>query len=367
MLTAVLGMRPIMGDLTHGNVNIFILFLMISSLSAFSRGRDLLAGVLLALAIACKVTPALFIGYFLWKRAWRVLGGCGMGLVAFFFIIPAICLGWGHNLRALTSWIDVMILPYVVGKHVTSEHINQSLPGFIARMLTSAPSYSTYIGNDYFMGAFALLVVLTCRSPIAQPGMTKAEARRGWRLAAEYSLIFIGMLLFSERTWKHHCVTMLLPYAVLCYGLASVNWSLSSRRFIGLATVTATALMLSTSTGLYAENLSRVQENVEATSLVIGPAATAAATQAGVLTDSLAKRAQVYGAYIWGFALLIAGLVVQIRYSRVAVATPAMGGWKLPAFEVLYPTGARTASVDAEEMPPKTVKAPRKRRKRRTA
>ena len=45
----------------------------------FRRGRDGPAGVLLALAIACKVTPALFVPYFLWKRAWKVLAGCAVG------------------------------------------------------------------------------------------------------------------------------------------------------------------------------------------------------------------------------------------------------------------------------------------------
>ena len=45
---------------------------------------------------------------------------------------------------------------------------------------------------------------------------------QAWRLAAEFSLVIIGMLLFSERTWKHHCVTLLLPFAVLAYYLASV-------------------------------------------------------------------------------------------------------------------------------------------------
>jgi len=72
-LTVVLSLRPILGDLTHGNVNLFILFLVVSALAAFRRGRDVPAGVVLALAIACKVTPALFVPYFLWKRAWRVL------------------------------------------------------------------------------------------------------------------------------------------------------------------------------------------------------------------------------------------------------------------------------------------------------
>ncbi len=94
MLAMAFSFRPILADLTHGNVNIFILFLVVAALAAFSRGRDLLAGMFLALAIACKVTPALFVAYFVWKRAWRVLVGCGFGLVAFFLLVPALFLGW---------------------------------------------------------------------------------------------------------------------------------------------------------------------------------------------------------------------------------------------------------------------------------
>src|SRR5262249_30279210 len=82
-LTILLSLRPILGDLSHGNVNLFILFLVVAALYAFHRGRDFWAGSILALAIACKITPALFIPYFLWKRAWRTLAGCLAGLVLF--------------------------------------------------------------------------------------------------------------------------------------------------------------------------------------------------------------------------------------------------------------------------------------------
>src|SRR5262249_10644610 len=70
-LTVLLSLRPIMGDLSHGNVNLFILFLVVAALYAFHQRRDLLCGVLLGLAIACKVTPALFVPYFVWKRSWK--------------------------------------------------------------------------------------------------------------------------------------------------------------------------------------------------------------------------------------------------------------------------------------------------------
>src|SRR5262249_41636819 len=74
-LTIFLSLRPVMGDLSHGNINLFILFLVVAALYAFRRGRDLSAGVLLALSIACKVTPALFVPYFVWKRAWKTVAG----------------------------------------------------------------------------------------------------------------------------------------------------------------------------------------------------------------------------------------------------------------------------------------------------
>src|SRR5260370_32190494 len=54
MLATLLGLRPIIGDLSHGNVNLFILFLIVAALVAFHRGHDGRAGVLLALAMCCK-------------------------------------------------------------------------------------------------------------------------------------------------------------------------------------------------------------------------------------------------------------------------------------------------------------------------
>ena len=51
MLVAILfALRPMVGDLTHGNINLFILFLVVAGLYAYYRQRDVSAGVLLALS-----------------------------------------------------------------------------------------------------------------------------------------------------------------------------------------------------------------------------------------------------------------------------------------------------------------------------
>jgi len=298
LLTALLCLRPFMGDLQHGNVNLFIFFLVAAALTLYRLRLDGLSGVVLALAIACKVTPALFLPYLVWKRSWRALAGCAVGLALFLWpgFIPSQIMGPDSYQKQLYSWCHLMVHPFVVEGKVTSEHENQSLAGLVNRLFTHSPSFSTYDKNDQycptrydnvlslapevawwlikgFLGLFALVVVWSCRTP--------TQPRQSWRLAAEFSLILLGMLLFSERTWKHHGVTMALPFAVLSYVLAVGVIGFWLRTYlIGTLALTA-ALMASTSTEL--------------------------------LPDGLAKEAQVYGAYVIAYFLLCGALVVLLR------------------------------------------------------
>ena len=50
-------------------------------------------------------------------------------------------------------------------------------------------------------------------------------------------IVILGMLTFSERTWKHHCVTLMLPFAVLCYYLAACQPTVRVRTFLIVALV----------------------------------------------------------------------------------------------------------------------------------
>jgi hypothetical protein len=305
-VTMLLSLRPIMGDLSHGNVNLFILFLVVSALFAYVHKRDLLSGVLIGLAVACKVTPLLFLPYFVWKRAWKAVAGTLLGLVLFFVLVPSAFLGWQNNWKALDSWTRQMIVPFVVQGTVTSEHNNQSLPGLVQRLLTHSPSFSTYEGHVYkpleyhnvatleprvagwlvkgclllFAGLF-IWVGRTPRQPIS--------ASTGWRLAAEFSLILLAMLLFSERTWKHHCVTLLLPFGVLTYYVAVFRPNRLMRGYLIGTLTTVGLLMLATGT---------LQTDRDTEALGV---------------HGLSEMAQVYGAYVWSYLLMIIALTVVLR------------------------------------------------------
>jgi alpha-1,2-mannosyltransferase len=299
-LAVLLCLRPIEGDLVHGNVNLLILFLVVASLVAFCQRRDVLAGLLLGLGIACKLTPALFIPYLLWKRAWKTLLAAGSGLIVFVLVIPALAFGWSNNLDYLKSWHRQMVAPYAAGV-VSSEHKNQSLPGLLHRMLRDEASFSEYVGDTKMvlethnvaaldrpivqgivvgcMAVFALLAMGFCRA--------SSEERSRLQLAAEFSVVVLGMLLCCERTWKHHCVTLLLPFAVLSYSFSATTFSPRIRWYLGATLGIVALLMLSTTTGIF-------DQNIDA-------------------HDRVGKLAQVYGAYVWTFLLLLAGTFVILK------------------------------------------------------
>ncbi len=310
ILAIGMSLRPIEGDLVHGNVNLFILFLVMAMLIAFSRRCDGWAGLFLSLSMACKVTPALFLFYFLWKRAWTTLFGAAAGLVLFVIVVPAIAFGWTENLDYLRSWHGQMIAPYAAGV-VSSEHKNQSLPGLLHRLLTDEPSFSDYDGdrkivvethnvvswsrdtvqsiNVGCMVLFAFVAMRFCRASI--------ERRPSLELLAECSVVVLGMLLFSERTWKHHCVTLLLPFAVLSYCVASPTFSRGVRWYSGITLGLAGLLMASTSTGVFDHYLDAA--------------------------DRFGKLAQVYGVYVAAFLLLLASMfVILVKCREVNADTP---------------------------------------------
>jgi len=312
-LTVLLSLRPIAGDLSHGNVNLFILFLVTAALYCWHNKRDFWGGVLLALAISCKVTPALFVPYLIWKRAWTALAGVAIGMALFFWpgLIPALCLGWDGHAQQLESWIRGMVRPFLVEGVVWSEHNNQSIPGLVYRLTTHSPSFSTYVDHVYTptrydnlfdwgipaarwcikgcMALFVGLIVWTCK-PRWKP--MEGESVSVPRMA-EYSLIVLGMLLFSERTWKHHCVTLVLPFAVLCYYLAR-GWA-ETRLRNGLIAMLVMVFLLMSS------------------------------TSTSLLGRDGGKLAQVYGAYVFAYLLLVATLAFVLkRKAKVMVEAPSL-------------------------------------------
>jgi hypothetical protein len=262
----LLSFRPILSDLHHGNNNLVIMFLVVTSLYAWRKGYDVLAGLVLALAISYKVTPALFVPYFAYKRSWRTVGATFLGLGVFLLIVPSVFLGPQFNWECLTMWWHRMIGPFVAKGEGSPQEVNQSMVGVLTRLLTDAKlgpgrydahldvnlvSFSRplvgYLLKALSFGLVALLALL-CR--------TRTHRRDDLRLLGEFSLIVLTMLFISERSWKHHYVTLLLPYTYLTYRVFLAPVSRAGRIVLGTVMAFSALLMATTSSefgGLFAD------------------------------------------------------------------------------------------------------------------
>ena len=256
----LLSLRPILGDLHHGNINLLILFLIIAMFEAWREGHDLIAGLLLGLAISYKVTPALFVPYFAYKRSWRTVGATLLGLLLFLAVVPSAIIGPQFNFDCLQMWWHRMLTPFLLEGSSSPQEINQSIVGVMTRLLTEIrPGTSRYDVHvdvnlvswppqvvsylvKFLTVVFLGLLGFFCR--------TKTQDRRDPRLLAEMALVVLTMLFISERSWKHHFVTLLIPYAYLVWEVYHPTNKAWQRCLISVALLLSFLFMATTSTEL---------------------------------------------------------------------------------------------------------------------
>ncbi len=313
-LILLLSLRPILGDLHHGNNNLLILFLIVAMYYAWRRGYDITAGLLLGLATSYKVTPALFFVYFLYKRSWRTVGWGMLGLAIFLVIIPSAVIGTNFNGECLGMWWHRMVTPFVVKGATSPIEINQSIPGVLMRLLTYVSPgqgrYDTHLDlhvmalpawmvNYLIKGVVVFLLGL-----LAVLCRTKTNDRTDPRLLGEIALVVLTMLFVSERSWKHHFVTVLIPYSYLVCEFFSSRVGPRARMLLVGSWALSFVLMAATSTevgGLFAEGQGH-------------------------------EIAQGYGTFLWAGVVLYTMVAWRVWVRRTE--SPASGGPGRPANSV---------------------------------
>ena len=170
----------------------------------------------IGLATTLRVTPALFILYFFYKRRWTNIAGAAAGAVLFCWLVPGLILGFEYNNLLFTEWVKQMIQPFLSGAlSGGADHINQSFTGAVQRFLTDSVAVKADVERGYEAlkvnvasldhGSISLIVKMAsllvvgclawfCRTPKDSP---KYLGNMG-----EYAMVFLATLFISPRSWK---------------------------------------------------------------------------------------------------------------------------------------------------------------------
>jgi len=102
---------PVGHTLMRGQVNLLVLLLFCGMLACMLRGQGVRAGLYLAGTICIKLIPAFLLLGPLWRRDWRCLFGCVLGLLAGLVLMPMAFFGPGKTVSLYQQFTEVLIRP----------------------------------------------------------------------------------------------------------------------------------------------------------------------------------------------------------------------------------------------------------------
>ena len=213
--SAVVGVlsQPFRSTLDFGQLNALLMVLV--AVDCLAVRSDRFRGILIGLAAAIKLTPAVFIIYFLVRRDWRA---AIMTIASFAFFT---LLGLVFAFRDTKDyWFDALLDPSRVGGLAYAT--NQSLRGVLHRLHPPAES------KLWALLALAVLAVAVIAA------LRAVKARND--VAALVSIATAGLLI-SPVSWAHHWVWV-VPAMML---VGAAIWHASAWRyipvFLGVGTV----------------------------------------------------------------------------------------------------------------------------------
>ncbi|NGZ61345.1 MAG: hypothetical protein CV081_12710 [Nitrospira sp. LK265] len=254
-----LTLQFILNDLDDGGPHLMLLGILTGGIYAIWIGRERLGAALIGLGIVLKITPALFVLLFLWKRQWR-LASYTMLATIFWIVLPILYMGptswWDHQMEwtrnAVLSVFDRQLegrqenelqkanlslrhtmLRYLV-TYPPDHRLRQVDPGYRPVLDLPSPAANAIVGATglTLLGLFAW----SSRGPYQGPGdPTWARDCAGTLMLA---------LLFSPITWDQHLVWMVPAAYVVVAAAARLSGRLSSAGYAVLGVYIVLTMVL---------------------------------------------------------------------------------------------------------------------------
>ena len=225
VLTLVLASQYVIRDLDDGGPHIILLAILVAGIYSVWKSRDRLGAIWFGLATALKVTPGLFLLFFIWKRQWR-LAVCSSIAAACWIALPVVWMGpsswWSHHrqwarialgsvlgaraevaeqseLRVQNQALKPALMRYLM-TYPEGHPLRLSHPGYVP-FLNLKPATASRLATGVMLG---LLAICAWQARRRYQGSSDPE----WLLEA--SAVLLLALLLSPVTWLQHLV-LLVP------------------------------------------------------------------------------------------------------------------------------------------------------------
>jgi len=259
MGAGALTLQFILNDLDDGGPHLILLGILAGGIYAIWVGRERLGAALVGLGIVLKVTPALFLLLFLWKRQWR-LACYTMLAVVLWIMLPVLYMGpvswWDHHVEWTQNAVLSVLDRQAEGRQENElQKANLSLRHTMLRYLVTYPNTHLLRRVDR-----AYKPVLDLPSPVANGivgvaslgliGVFAWSSRRAFQgpgdpsWARDSAGTLMLALFFSPITWDQHLVWMIPSACVVVAAAARVSGALSRTGYAMMAVYIVLTMVL---------------------------------------------------------------------------------------------------------------------------
>ena len=210
-LLTLLTVVPLGHSFLYGQMHILVLLLLTLAAWAYFKGSGFFSGMVLALAAALKIYPALFLIFFLFKKQWRAAAGLVVGLAGA-AVMSLYLFGW-----EACRLYGLQVLPQAVRGEVTDPYnvAWNTFTALLRRLFIAEPELNPvpvvhlpwlYALLQPLVHSFILVVFLWAI------GSKKGD---GDRARIEWAAYLFLLLFLSSQVGSYHLVVLILTAALV--------------------------------------------------------------------------------------------------------------------------------------------------------
>jgi len=224
--------RYMLDNFSNIQINIIMLWLCMSSIFYFTKGKDVLAALFLAFGISIKVYPIFLLLYFLVKREFKIASYTILFCIGF-SCLPFLVFGYDQTMDYYSFWYNQNVVPFA-----SVAHKNQSFFSMMRSLLMhESPGLNQPLNKEIYINILNLTIhqvkmvsygiLAIAGSAVIYLFRNKLTQRDSLKLFLEFAFILTITPILSPLAWKAFFIFLFPGYFIIYLFIFRFKYSLS--------------------------------------------------------------------------------------------------------------------------------------------